>query len=105
MWEKEFSERLAQLRLQKNISARDLSLSIGQSESYINKIENSGAMPSMAVFFYICEYFKITPAQFFEFEVKAPGKLNDVVENLKLLGPEQLDHVNTIIIDVLGNRK
>lgn len=35
MYEKEFSQRLAQLRLQKGISARDMSLSIGQNPGYI----------------------------------------------------------------------
>ena len=53
-------ERIAQLRLQKGISARDMSLSLGQSESYINKIENRRTLPSMAGFLYICEYFGIT---------------------------------------------
>ena len=48
-------ERIAQLRLQKGVSARDMSLSLGQSESYINKIENRRTLPSMAGFFYICE--------------------------------------------------
>ena len=39
-----FSKRLAQLRQEKGISARDMSLSLGQSESYINKIENNYAI-------------------------------------------------------------
>ena len=34
-----FHKRLAELRTQKGVSARDMSLSLGQSESYINKIE------------------------------------------------------------------
>ena len=50
-----FPERLAQLRIQKGVSARDMSLSLGQSESYINKIENRRTMPSMSGFLYICE--------------------------------------------------
>ena len=36
---KDFARRLSELRLIKSISARDMSLSLGQSESYINKIE------------------------------------------------------------------
>lgn len=40
-----FYERLAKLRSQKGVSARDMSLSLGQSESYINKIENKKALP------------------------------------------------------------
>ena len=34
-----FYRRIAELRTQKGVSARDMSLSLGQSESYINKIE------------------------------------------------------------------
>ena len=37
-YEKYFYERLSKLRSQKNVSARDMSLSIGQSENYINSI-------------------------------------------------------------------
>ena len=40
-------ERIAELRTQRNVSARDMSLSLGQSESYINKIENRRTLPSM----------------------------------------------------------
>ena len=67
-----FPERIAELRMQKNVSARDMSLSLGQSASYINKIENGHIMPSMAGFLYICEYFNMTPRQFFDVEAHAP---------------------------------
>ncbi|WP_337928083.1 helix-turn-helix transcriptional regulator, partial [Anaerotignum lactatifermentans] len=46
-YEKYFYERLSKLRSQKNVSARDMSLSIGQSENYINSIENKRMLPSM----------------------------------------------------------
>lgn len=86
--------------MQKGVSARDMSLSIGQSESYINKIENGNALPSMSIFFYICEYFEITPAQFFESDVEDPSTLKKIIENLKQLSPEHLEHINTIIEDI-----
>lgn len=38
--QKQFAERLAKLRTDKGISASDMSLCLGQSYSYINKIEN-----------------------------------------------------------------
>lgn len=56
-----FPDRLAQLRNQKGVSSREMSLSLGQSESYINKIENGKALPSMGGFFLICQYFRIEP--------------------------------------------
>ncbi|MBO5231334.1 MAG: helix-turn-helix transcriptional regulator [Clostridia bacterium] len=100
MYENMFVNRLIHLRMQKGVSARDMSLSIGQSESYINKIENGNALPSMSTFFYICEYFGITPAQFFEDEIECPATLKKTFENLKCLSSEQLEHINTIIEDV-----
>ena len=36
----DFAERLTDLRIQKGVSARDMSLSMGQTSSYINNIEN-----------------------------------------------------------------
>ena len=92
MTEKEFSLRLAQLRSEKGVSARDMSLSIGQNASYINNIENGKALPSMTGFFYICEYLNITPGEFFDAENKNPEKIQEVVENLKKLDSEQLDN-------------
>lgn len=48
IYEQNFSKRLAQLRMNKGVSARDMSLSIGQNAGYINNIENGKALPSMA---------------------------------------------------------
>ena len=61
-----FAQRLTELRINKGVSARDMSLSIGQSAGYINNIENGVNLPSMTVFFYICEYLGIEPKDFFD---------------------------------------
>ena len=45
MYEDFVPERLAKLRTQKGVSARDMSLSLGQANNYINNIEN---MPESA---------------------------------------------------------
>ena len=66
MYEEFTQNRIAQLRMQKNVSARDMSLTLGQNNSYINQIENKKALPSLQGLFYICEYFGITPQQFFD---------------------------------------
>ena len=55
----DFADRLAKLRLQKGISSREMSLSIGQNESFINKIENKNNFPLMQSFFCICDYLGI----------------------------------------------
>ena len=45
MYEDFLPERLAQLRTQKGVSARDMSLSIRQANNYINNIENKKHFP------------------------------------------------------------
>ena len=100
MYEKEFVKRLIELRMQKGVSARDMSLSIGQSESYINKIENGVSLPSLSVFFYICEYFGITPEEFFDKNNKCPDKLKAINDTLKGLNAEQLEHLHFIAKDI-----
>ncbi|MCL2695237.1 MAG: helix-turn-helix domain-containing protein [Clostridiales bacterium] len=92
-----FSGRLTELRLQKGVSARDMSLSLGQSESYINKIENKRTMPSMAGFFYICEYFGIIPQEFFDTDVNAPAAAKELMQELGKLTPYQTEHVISIV--------
>lgn len=50
MIEDEFAMRLTQLRTQMGVSARDMSLSIGQNPGYINNIETGKALPSTMPF-------------------------------------------------------
>ena len=77
-------------------SAREMSLALGQNPSYINRIENGKALPSMQGFFSICEYLKITPAEFFNDEVEQPGEIRALVEKLQKLPQEQLRLVEQI---------
>lgn len=97
MFEEFFFERLTSLRNQKNVSAREMSLALGQNESYINRIENRLTFPSMQVFFYICEYFQITPQEFFDEKNPAPGKISQISEEIKNLDELQLDTVISVI--------
>lgn len=98
MYEDFFAERLTTLREAKNISAREMSLAIGQNGSYINRIENKQAFPSMQAFFYICEYLNITPYEFFNDTITNPYSKNDITDKLNKLTPHQL-HVIEIIIN------
>ena len=51
MEKEEFARRMSQLRQAKGVSARDMSLSLGQSAGYINNIENKKSLPAMQSFF------------------------------------------------------
>lgn len=95
-----FAERLAELRIQKGVSARDMSLSLGQSESYINKIENRRTMPSMTGFFYICEYLNITPQAFFDTQTAAPAQAAELHHMLGKLPADKAAHILQIVKDL-----
>lgn len=97
-----FSSRLAQLRTARKLSARDLSLSLGQSAGYINKIENNRSMPSMQVFFYLCEYLHITPNEFFDENITYPILLDETLAELKKMDSTQLEHILQIAKDING---
>ncbi len=92
-----FARRLSELRLRKNVSAREMSLAIGQNESYINRIENSLAFPSMQCFFYICEYLNVTPSEFFDIDNKDPAKRRELLNSLDRLSSGQLDIILAVV--------
>lgn len=94
------SKRIAQLRMAKGISARDLSLTIGQAAGYINSIENKNSLPSIHGLYYICEYFNISPKDFFDVDSAIPEKLNEIITDMKTLRPEQLDNIARIVKDI-----
>lgn len=86
-----FGERLSKLRMNTGVSARDMSLSMGQSAGYINNIENAVNYPSMTAFFYICDYLKITPQEFFDTDCMDPTKAQELYAVAKRLDPKSLD--------------
>lgn len=90
MYEDFVQERIAQLRLQRKVSARDMSLTLGENDSYINRIENKKALPSLQGLFYICEYFGITPQEFFDEGNAYPDRLAELVSDLKQLDEKAL---------------
>lgn len=57
--EKEFPERLETLRIKKGVSARSMSLALGQNAGYISSIEKGRALPSMAIFLQYVNIWKL----------------------------------------------
>lgn len=81
-----FTDKLRELRNQNGISAREMSLSLGQNVNYINLIENGKRKPSLDMFLYICEYLKVSPEYFFSpaqnQKPKLPTKSDKILEEL-----------------------
>lgn len=97
MEKEHFIKRLTELRMAAGVSARDMSLSLGQSPAYINNIENGVNLPSMSMFFYICDYLKISPQEFFDTASSNPNKTNQLVDLAKDLPQDKLDLVINLI--------
>ena len=89
-----FRKRLTELRLKLGVSARDMSLSLGQSSSYINNIENGVSMPSLNAFFMICEFLDISPRDFFDLDNHNPQTVNNLAKYAAKL-PEE--HLNIVV--------
>lgn len=100
--EKEIALRIARLRTQKGVSARDMSLSMGQNPNYINHIETGKTLPSVTGLLYICEYLGVTPSEFFDMDNKDPKKLDEITRDLRRLTPAQLETVSALVKQLAG---
>ena len=103
-YEEFLPQRLTQLRMQKNVSARDMSLSLGQANNYINSIENRKALPSMQSFFYICEYLGVTPQEFFDEGNACPVRLRELLDEAKRLDDNALGHLLALMRELNTGR-
>ena len=100
-----FSARLIVLRKAKGVSAREMSLDIGQGASYINQIEKKHKLPSLNGFFYICEYLNVSPKDFFDEDIAIPKEFSDAIEGLKKLEEDEFAHIKGIVDALNKNRK
>lgn len=96
------AERLGRLRTEMGVSARDMSLSMGQAHNYISNIESRKSATSIQGFFYICEFLKISPRDFFDEGNNNPALLNEVIEELKPLNSKALEHVLGFVREIRG---
>lgn len=82
--------RITELRLKKDVSEYQMSLDMGQNHGYIHSISSGRALPSMAQFLNICDYFEITPLQFFDSEAVNPQLLHKAMEGMRKLNDDDM---------------
>ena len=90
-------ERITQLRLQKGVSEYKMSYDLGHRRGYVNNISSGKALPSMAEFFAICEYFNISVIEFFDTDNKNPTLMNDIINNINGLGTSDLELIQSLV--------
>lgn len=82
--------------MESGVSARDMSLSLGMSENYINSLENGKLVPSLEVFDYICDFLKISYKDFFDEDKTNPSDQNDLIKLTAGLQNTQIDNLKEI---------
>lgn len=82
--------RITELRLKKGVSEYQMSYDLGYSRSYIYNISSGKSLPPMEAFLEICNYFNITPSQFFDESIKNPALLQSAVDELKKLNDDDM---------------
>ena len=96
-------DRITQLRLQKNVSEYKMSYDLGHSRGYINNISSGKTLPSMSEFFSICDYFGITPIEFFDSNMTDPKLMQNTIQGLEVLNSDDLLLVQKLV-ERLKNR-
>ena len=70
---------------------------IPHTARYINNISSGKALPSMSEFFAICDYFEITPQNFFNCECKYPELIQKATAELSHLEEDDILMLLTFI--------
>ena len=90
-------DRITNLRMAKGVSEYKMSYDLGHSRGYVNNISSGKSMPSMAEFFAICDYFGITPQEFFDTEHEDPVLVAKAIDEIRSLDDEDVLLILTMI--------
>ena len=83
-------ERITQLRVRKDVSEYKMSYDLGHSRGYVHNISSGKATPPMKEFFAICEYFELTPQQFFDEGTQNPELIQKAINGMKQLDEKDM---------------
>ena len=96
-------KRISELIEQRDISEHFLSLELGKSGSYIRAITSGRALPSMAEFFNIVEYFNIEPAEFFAGAGEEDVLRMELHKSIRSMERDKLEKL-AMIIDLINGK-
>ena len=83
-------DRITQLRLRKGVSEYRMSYDLGHSRGYVHNISSGKALPPLKEFFAICEYFDLTPQEFFDEQTQNPELIQKAIGGMQKLGEKDL---------------
>ena len=97
MREEFIRERITQLRLEKGVSEYQMSYDLGHSRGYVYNISSGKALPPLKEFLAICDYFGITPAEFFRENGVVSKVPVGLLHDLENLGEEDMKLVQALV--------
>ena len=83
-------KRITQLRIKKGVSEYQMSYDLGHSRGYVYNISSGKALPPMKEFLSICDYFEITPQQFFDESTTTPELIQKAIDGMRQLNESDL---------------
>ena len=89
--------RITQLRMEKGVSEYQMSLDLGQNKGYIQAISSGRSLPSLQQFLKICNYFDLTPMEFFDTEANCPQLMRQTINELRFLNEDDLSLLKAIV--------
>lgn len=90
-------ERITNLRIKKGVSEYQMSYDLGHSRGYVYNISSGKSLPPLSELLSICDYFDITPSEFFDARLKNPNLVQKITEDLKQLEEEDLQLILNMI--------
>ena len=100
-----FRERLARLQAENNVSNRNLSTPIGVSDNYIQRTVTGAMTPALEKIFRICDFFDMTPCDFFDFD-QSPSSVEQRFQACaRKLNDSEKQAIIKIILAVLDLRE
>ena len=82
-----------------SITQLQMSYDLGHSRGYVYNISSGKALPPLKEFFAICDYFGLTPQQFFDDSTPNPELIQKAIS-----GMEQLDETDMLMLLGFINR-
>lgn len=92
-----FVYRIMQLQKQNNLNDHELSRLLGYKANNMNKIINFVSLPRMEKFFELCDFFNISPEEFFRYNDEDPKWTDQTFKRLQNLNEEERKIIDYII--------
>lgn len=91
------AKRVTQLRMKKDVTESQMSFDLGKSRNYVQKISSGKMLPSIKELLNICDYFQITPSDFFNVDLKEPALIEHLRNEASTLSERDIKFVLELV--------